>query len=69
MIILSIPKIKIASANDQITQAKIELMINMIDFMEEIPAIKGMNGLIAGINLPIKIPLQPYLLKKSSPLI
>ena len=46
-----------------------ELTINMIDFIEEIPAIKGMNGLIAGINLPIKIPLQPYLLKKFSPLI
>ena len=36
--------------------------------MDEIPAMKGIKGLIAGINLPIKIPLQPYLLKKLSPL-
>ena len=33
------------------------------------PAMKGIKGLIAGINLPIRIPPQPYFLKKSSPLI
>jgi len=46
-----------------------ELTININEFIDEMPAIKGINGLIAGIILPIKIPLHPYLLKKVSPLI
>ena len=69
MIILSIPITKIASAIDHIEQASIELIKKTTDVIDEIPAIKGIKGLIAGINLPIRIPPQPYFLKKSSPLI
>ena len=50
-------------------QAIIELMRNIGCLIAEMPAINGMKGRIAGISLPIKIPLQPYLLKKFSPLI
>ena len=35
--------------------------------MADRPAIKGIKGLIAGINLPISIPPQPYLSKNASP--
>lgn len=63
------PKIKIASAIVQIKQANIELTKNMGCLIDEMPAINGIKGLIAGINLPIRIPTHPYLLKKFSPLI
>ena len=56
------PKIKIASAIVQIKQANIELAKNMGCLIDEIPAINGIKGLIAGINLPIRIPTHPYLL-------
>ena len=69
LIILSIPITKIASAIDHIKQASIELIKKTIGVIDEMPAMKGIKGLIAGISLPIRIPTQPYFLKKSSPLI